>query len=80
MSCRVIGRKLETAFLATIVADAKKNGISKIVGEYIPTAKNEPAKYFYPDHGFQKQKDFEWILDLTKSAVNAPPWVEVKVE
>jgi FkbH-like protein len=80
MSCRVIGRRLETAFLAAIVADAKKNGTSTIIGEYIPTSKNEPAKSFYPDHGFSKQTDSEWILDLTKSTVNTPPWVKVQVE
>jgi len=80
MSCRVIGRKIETAFLASIVADAKKNGVSTIIGEYILTKKNEPAKSFYPDHGFSKQKDFEWVLNLTKSTVKTPPWVEVRVE
>jgi len=80
MSCRVIGRKLETAFLASIVADAKKKGVSTIVGEYIPTKKNEPARSFYPDHGFSKHKDFEWVLDSTKSTVSTPLWVEVKSE
>ena len=80
MSCRVIGRKLETALLANVVADARKNGVSKIIGEYIPTKKNEPAKTFYYDHGFTKQREHEWILDLTKSTVNMPTTVEIKVE
>lgn len=80
LSCRVIGRKLETAFLATIVADARNDCVSTIVGEFIPTKKNEPAKSFYPDHGFIKQTDSRWILDLTKSTVNSPAWVEVRVE
>jgi len=80
MSCRVIGRKLETAFVASILADAKRSSVSTIIGEYIPTKKNEPAKSFYPDHKFSKHKDFEWILDLTKCTVAAPPWVEIKSE
>jgi len=80
MSCRVIGRKLETAFVASILADAKRSNVSTIIGEYIPTKKNEPAKSFYPDHKFSKHKDFEWILDLAKCTVAAPPWVEIKSE
>ena len=80
MSCRIIGRKLETAFLATIAADAKKNGISTIIGEYIPTKKNEPAKTFYSNHGFMRQTGSKWILDLTKHTVDAPQEVEIRVE
>jgi len=80
MSCRVIGRKLETAFLAAIVADAKEKGVSTIVGEYVATKKNEPAKSFYPDHRFLKRKDFEWVLDLAKTTISTPPWVEVRRE
>ncbi|KPV63792.1 MAG: hypothetical protein AOA66_0632 [Candidatus Bathyarchaeota archaeon BA2] len=84
MSCRVIGRKVETAFLAKIVADARKKDISTIVGEYIPTQKNAPVKSFYLDHGFRKfQQEGEvsrWGLDLTRSTVKIPEWLEVKDE
>jgi FkbH-like protein len=84
MSCRVIGRKVEIAFLAKIVADARKKGISTIVGEYIPTQKNAPVKDFYSDHGFEKfQQEGEiskWRLDLTRSTVKLPQWLEVKDE
>mgnify|MGYP001052224790 CR=1 FL=1 len=84
MSCRVIGRKVETAFLAKIVADARKKGISTIVGDYIPTQKNAPVKGFYSDHGFEKfQQEGDlsrWRLDLTRSTVKMPEWLEVKDE
>jgi FkbH-like protein len=84
LSCRVIGRKVETAFLAKIVADAKKKGISTIVGEYIPTRKNAPVKSFYADHGFEKFQQegslSRWRLDLTRSTVKMPEWLEVKDE
>ena len=84
MSCRVIGRKVETAFLAKIVADARKRGISTIVGEYIPTQKNAHVEGFYSDHGFEKfQQEGDlsrWRLDLTRSTVKMPEWLEVKDE
>lgn len=82
LSCRVIGRKVETAFLARIVADAKQQGASTLVGEYIPTQKNIPVKGFYSSHGFKelgREGDLiKWKLDLTKSTVEMPEWMDVK--
>ncbi len=84
LSCRVIGRKVETAFLATLVADAKKQGVFMLVGEYIPTQKNAPVKGFYSSHGFKKLSQegdlYRWKLDLTKQSVEMPEWVDVKHE
>lgn len=84
MSCRVIGRKVETAFLAKIVADAMKKGVSTIIGEYIPTQKNALVKDFYPNHGFEKLRQegplYKWRLDLIKSTVKMPEWLEVEDE
>ena len=82
LSCRVIGRKVETAFLAKIVADAKEQGVSDLVGEYIPTQKNVPVKSFYSDHGFEEFSQegnlHRWRLDLTKSTLEMPGWLDVK--
>lgn len=82
MSCRVIGRGAETAFLAKIVADAKKNGVTTLIGEYIPTTKNEPVKLFYKDHGFRKFLEqgalSKWRINLAESTVKIPEWVENK--
>ena len=64
MSCRVIGRQAETALLNEIIADAEKENIEEIIGEYIPTKKNKPAENFYLDHGFSKKDDNAWILKL----------------
>jgi FkbH-like protein len=84
LSCRVIGRKVETAFLARIVADAKKQGVSTIIGEYIPTQKNAPVKNFYSSHDLKELgregNMYRWKLDLTKHTVKTPEWMEVKNE
>jgi FkbH-like protein len=82
LSCRVIGRKVETAFLARIVEDAKKQGAAKLVGEYVPTKKNAAVKSFYVDHGFE-ELSFEgklgkFMLDLSKSTVEIPEWLDIK--
>ena len=70
--------------MARIVADAKEQGVSAIIGEYVPTQKNVPVKNFYSSHGFeeltQKGNLRRWRLDLTKSTVKTPEWMETKNE
>lgn len=52
MSCRVIGRKVETAMLALLERAAAARGVRRLTGEFIPTKKNQPAEKFLPEHGF----------------------------
>lgn len=40
MSCRVLGRQVEEAMLAQLVAQAREIGVRRITARYIPTAKN----------------------------------------
>ncbi len=84
LSCRVIGRGAETALLAKTADDAKASGASALIGEYIPTARNEPAKSFYSDHGFDLVKEdmagMRWRLDLEKATVKTPEWLSVTYE
>jgi FkbH-like protein len=50
MSCRVIGRGVETALLALLEKSVHERGGRLLVGEFIPTAKNQPAATFLPEH------------------------------
>ena len=47
LSCRIIGRNIEQAILAYIIQEAKKEGVNYVIGEFIPSEKNHPAKDFY---------------------------------
>lgn len=47
MSCRVIGRGIETGIWTRIVADAVKRGCTKLHTVYIPSAKNAQVADFY---------------------------------
>ncbi len=85
MSCRVIGRSIETALLAKIVSDARDEGASRIIGEYIPTKKNPPAADFYEKHGFGMPAQTDdngtsWILNLDTATVEVPEWIELTEE
>jgi FkbH-like protein len=53
LSCRVIGRKIEEAMLAFILEEARKGKARKLLGEFISTKKNTPARSFYNNSGFE---------------------------
>jgi FkbH-like protein len=54
ISCRVLGRGIEQAFLNYILGYLKRRGYVKATGEYRATRKNEQVKIFYEKNGFQK--------------------------
>lgn len=86
LSCRVIGRGIETALLAHIGEQALRSGSKRLVGEFIATKKNAPCADFYPDHGFTRFVPSEEVLfgsdfyelDLTASALSSPQWIALE--
>lgn len=54
MSCRVIGRQVETAFLGALLAHLVESGISLVRASYIPTVKNVIVADFYREQGFSE--------------------------
>ncbi len=57
MSCRVLKRGMETFILNTMVNRAKAAGYKRIIGEYLPTPKNEMVRGHYSTLGFTKIED-----------------------
>ena len=64
MSCRVLKRNVENFVLNNIVQIGRENGFSKIVGEYIPTAKNAMVADHYKNLGFEEDGNGFWILEI----------------
>ncbi|WP_261559970.1 HAD-IIIC family phosphatase [Frankia tisae] len=54
MSCRVIGRTLEDEVAGLILAEARRRGLARVVGEYRPTAKNALVADLYERLGFTR--------------------------
>ncbi len=85
MSCRVIGRSVETAFLSKIVSYARERNARRVIGEVIPTKKNPPARDLYERHGFEEvgtdsERITRWALDIEKENIPVPDWIEMVEE
>lgn len=68
MSCRVLGRGVEQAALQVLVEQARKAGATRLVGHYLPTAKNGMVATHYQKLGFtprsRDESGSEWVLEL----------------
>jgi FkbH-like protein len=71
LSCRVLGRGVESAFLAAVAEDAARLGASRLVARFVPTAKNGAAAGFLPGHGFREEPDGTFTVPV--AAVPACP-------
>ncbi len=83
MSCRVIGRTVETAMLGVLVEEARRCSAHRLLGPFIPTGKNAPAQEIYASHGFRcidkNDKKSLWELELSSAALRTPEWIECRV-
>ena len=61
MSCRVLGRNLDSWILNEVVKICKKNKYKFIIGEYIKSEKNELVKKIYPQNNFNQIKDNNYL-------------------
>ena len=81
MSCRVIGRTVETAMLDIVVGEVIRQGVNRITGWIFPTKKNIPARDFYRKHGFslveEKEGAVRWELGLSDNKIECPQWIKV---
>jgi FkbH-like protein len=79
LSCRVLGRRIEDAFLYVLAGRARDRGVRHLVGRYIRTSKNVQVASFYPERGFAAAGDGVFRLDLARHRVDPPPEIVIKV-
>src|SRR5262245_51716057 len=63
MSCRVLKRGMEEFIVNQMTKEARKVGIDRLIGEYLPTAKNKMVRDIYSQMGFTHLNG-KWELDL----------------
>lgn len=77
LSCRVLGRSVETGVLGWICTVAKRNGFDTIQGQFFPTERNQPAQSFYSDHGFLGEGS-RFYLPLNVKSVDVPSYFSIQ--
>ncbi len=68
MSCRVIGREVEAAFLGAVLEKLRENDVETVHATYRPTEKNLIVADFYGEQGFER---LEKSADETRYEWNA---------
>ena len=83
LSCRVIGRSVETGLVSYIAQSARARGRKRLAGRFLPTKKNTPAAEFYAQSGFQRQPPDDegqrWIFNLEEGQIRCPEWIRLNV-
>jgi len=83
MSCRIIGRKIELAFINLLIEKLKQKGFSSIKARYIKSQKNNQVKNFYSNCNFN-EISFEdlktnYELDIIKFKSNKIKYIKINV-
>jgi FkbH-like protein len=83
MSCRVIGRNIELAFLNFILKDLQRKRIEIVLSKYIVTMKNMQLQSFYDDFGFALVSDLnnvkEYKLELKDHQFQKVDYITLKI-
>ena len=64
MSCRVIGRRAESAFLAWLLDTLAARGVRRLRATYAATAKNALVRDLWTAHGFSAAAPGAFTLSL----------------
>jgi FkbH-like protein len=79
MSCRVLGRCVEQAVLAEIVAAARREGVRTLIGKYLPSGRNQMTADHYSKLGFTltgkepASGATNWELAIANANITLPP-------
>ena len=78
MSCRVLGRKVESPCCRSLIAQARARGIERLLGHYLPTEKNRLVEDHYANLGFtrldaQADGSTSWQLRIETAPVLRSP-------
>ena len=74
LSCRVLGRDLERFMLDRAADAARDQGISRLIGVYVPTARNQLVADLFSRLGFSRRGEDAGAVryELALSAITAP--------
>jgi FkbH-like protein len=80
MSCRVLGRRVEEAVLQEILREARRRGVRRLTGRYIPTARNSLVEDHYAKLGFEAVERQDDGTTVWRLEVAAAPTLTLPME
>ena len=82
LSCRILGKNIEVAFLKHILSKLKTLGFLFVEASYIKTSKNIQTETFYENIGFklveQSESQKMYHMDLRTSIIDIPTIYKIK--
>jgi FkbH-like protein len=75
LSCRVIGKSVESALLAAVARDARRSGAESLTAEYLDSGRNRVAADFLANHGFVAEPEGQFRRSLTDQGPAWPEWI-----
>lgn len=83
LSCRVMGRDVEYAFLGAAAKLLKEKGIERIFARYTQTEKNKASRDFYPNAGFSADCENEegaYYSAAPEEIIREISYIDVNIE
>ena len=85
LSCRILGKGIEFAFLKSILKQLRNDGLEIIESCYIPTAKNSQTEYFYEKCGFvctseEPDGTKHYMINLTESDLKVKDYFTITIK
>lgn len=72
LSCRVIGKSVESALLSAIAEDARHAGAQLLTADFVDSGRNAPASGVLAAHGFARADTGRWSVRLGPGVLGWP--------
>ena len=85
LSCRILGKGIEKAFIKKIMALLKESGMSSVKASYLPTVKNVQVANFYDTCGFvcvvqETDGSKAYVLDLNDADLEIEKYYHISMK
>lgn len=85
LSCRILGKGIEYAFLKTVLSQLRSEGVGAVKAAYLPTIKNKQVADFYDKNGFAVDSEGadgtkHYILSLAEADLNIEDYYHISIK
>ena len=79
LSCRAMGRHIETAMIYLVVNELSRLGVKDIQARYLPTERNRPTLDIFRSIGFDEQQENLFTFDC-ENTLPKPDAIEINYD